>query len=746
MENINWICKSTTVNNNIVWMCQDRRSLHPQEGLAQIKEHFEATTNTVQLFSATNYGGNSSSFGIGRYTSTQLDKIGPKALQSIKVPSGLVALLYQNADFTGYGKAITGENSDLSKVTDTKNTGFNWSNQMQSLIVQPYVALPTSISDKMPKISLVASDPNSFMTAVSGAILTRIDDKSYLYVDPNNKDNTFWYDASDLQIIPPFTISAISDLQLWFDARDPAANGSQPADGSKLSTWNDKSNNKFNTTKVNGNPIYNKNGVVFDGNSYFDLPDGSIPFNDSSYAVYVVGSIVSSSGVPGMIGGGNVNGPTGAWLAITGHQNRNFETAWNNRNIQSGCPYNENQTFLHYSLYESGGQRSIGFNGTVCKTDTPSGPRVQPNNNNVLGWASQNIGKMIGSISEVLVFNISHTDTQRQMIEGYLAWKWGLQANLPNNHPFKSAAPSGSTAFPQITNYLENVSFVRIAPSNSDSGMSYIEISQIVIKDDKDVNIAKTGTITQNGGQASLLQNYPVQKLIDGNEQILEWPNQWAPIQNSPDAKSFFIEVALPKPTNIKEVNILTRQSTPWYFNSVMQTVQFLDSNRNLLATRSFPGNSATKQVINKLGPNIGTPGLIKFVRIEKSDNSKAGSIQIAQLQVFDLNNVNVAKYQIAKSKDGYPAEYAVDGVELNGPGDRGGQMSIANDWWELTLGAPTAIKQIKFYNRGCCYERMEPFRISLLDKDRNVIYNTPNFVQEGVQIFNITGKAVEKS
>ena len=438
MENINWICKAKTVNNNIIWMC------HPK-----VKEHFEATTNTVQLFSAANYGGNSSSFGIGRYTSSQLDKIGPKALQSIKVPSGLVALLYQNADFTGYGKAITGDNSDLSKVTDTKNTGFNWSNQMQSLIVQPYVALPTSISDSMPKLSLVASDPNSFITAVSGAKLTRIQDSSYLYVDPNNPDNLFWYSAGDLQIIPPFSIGAISDLQLWFDARDPAANGSQPADGSKLSNWNDKSNNKFNTTNVNGNPIYNKNGVVFDGNSYYNLPDGSIPFNDSSYSIYVVGNITNSGGVPGMIGGGNVNGPTGAWLAITGHQNRNFETAWNGRNIQSGCPYNENQTFLHYSLYESGGQRSIGFNGTVCKTDTPSGPRVQPNNNNVLGWASQNIGKMIGSISEVLVFNTSHSDSQRQMIEGYLAWKWGLQSNLPNNHPFKSTAPSGSTAFPK---------------------------------------------------------------------------------------------------------------------------------------------------------------------------------------------------------------------------------------------------------------------------------------------------------
>ena len=26
--------------------------------------------------------------------------------------------------------------------------------------------------------------------------------------------------------------------------------------------------------------------------------------------------------------------------------------------------------------------------------------------------------------------------------EGYLAWKWGLQSNLPISHPYKNAAPT----------------------------------------------------------------------------------------------------------------------------------------------------------------------------------------------------------------------------------------------------------------------------------------------------------------
>jgi hypothetical protein len=27
-------------------------------------------------------------------------------------------------------------------------------------------------------------------------------------------------------------------------------------------------------------------------------------------------------------------------------------------------------------------------------------------------------------------------------VEGYLAWKWGLQGNLPPNHPYKLFPPS----------------------------------------------------------------------------------------------------------------------------------------------------------------------------------------------------------------------------------------------------------------------------------------------------------------
>ena len=43
-----------------------------------------------------------------------------------------------------------------------------------------------------------------------------------------------------------------------------------------------------------------------------------------------------------------------------------------------------------------------------------------------------------GHIAEILIYNRAFSDAERQRVEGYLAWKWGLQAKLPATHPYKN--------------------------------------------------------------------------------------------------------------------------------------------------------------------------------------------------------------------------------------------------------------------------------------------------------------------
>ena len=48
----------------------------------------------------------------------------------------------------------------------------------------------------------------------------------------------------------------------------------------------------------------------------------------------------------------------------------------------------------------------------------------------------------IGDYAEVVVLPTAATTTQTNLLEGYFAWKWGLVASLPNDHPYKNNPPT----------------------------------------------------------------------------------------------------------------------------------------------------------------------------------------------------------------------------------------------------------------------------------------------------------------
>jgi len=62
---------------------------------------------------------------------------------------------------------------------------------------------------------------------------------------------------------------------------------------------------------------------------------------------------------------------------------------------------------------------------------------------NRLGIASNDNGHRDwgGTVHEIMIYNVAISDTQRQIIEGWLAWKWGTQSSLIGGHPYASASP-----------------------------------------------------------------------------------------------------------------------------------------------------------------------------------------------------------------------------------------------------------------------------------------------------------------
>ena len=84
----------------------------------------------------------------------------------------------------------------------------------------------------------------------------------------------------------------------------------------------------------------------------------------------------------------------------------------------------------------AGSSYTFDWNGSSLNSGSSS------TTNNMTGLAineGENGGeKSDCDIAEVILYNSVLTLTQTRIIEGYLAWKWGLQGNLPSTHPYKT--------------------------------------------------------------------------------------------------------------------------------------------------------------------------------------------------------------------------------------------------------------------------------------------------------------------
>jgi hypothetical protein len=71
--------------------------------------------------------------------------------------------------------------------------------------------------------------------------------------------------------------------------------------------------------------------------------------------------------------------------------------------------------------------------------NTTAGLRIGNSN-----WSTSRTEYWNGKICEI-VFLIDTSNTNRQLVEGYLAHKWGIAGSLPSGHPYKDSAPALKT-------------------------------------------------------------------------------------------------------------------------------------------------------------------------------------------------------------------------------------------------------------------------------------------------------------
>lgn len=153
---------------------------------------------------------------------------------------------------------------------------------------------------------------------------------------------------------------------------------------------------------------------------------------------------------------------------------------------------------------------------------------------------------MTGNIAEIIYYGSTNLSTvQRQRVEGYLAWKWGLQAQLPTSHPF----------------YLANYFYNNTKPTSRIFAPPDIEGCQLWI-DPTDLQTAgyavsawndKTSGTAYHATQAttSLRPYYtPAQKgLYFATSEYLSLPNSALSLFQNVGYASMFMVVRVPQPS-----------------------------------------------------------------------------------------------------------------------------------------------------------------------------------------------------
>ena len=256
--------------------------------------------------------------------------------------------------------------------------------------------------------------------------------------------------------LPGFSPTSISGLTAWFDGSDPAGTGTPPSNGATISTWVDKSGSSHNAVAGVG-PTFaaaSLNGLgtlTFDGASTFLYASGlTVPTNTHSlFAVHnPVGTNANTQGGDtGILRAQETIGYIVFPYAYNGTQN-GYTTSYISGYFGFGF---QNDVAGSWNLYETvvGSSAVTQYQyGTVVTANTGLSITATTSDNFTVGSYSYFGGSQqqfyYGSMAELLVFNVELSTTDRQKIEGYLAWKWGKQASLDPSHPYYSAPPPGA--------------------------------------------------------------------------------------------------------------------------------------------------------------------------------------------------------------------------------------------------------------------------------------------------------------
>jgi hypothetical protein len=253
-----------------------------------------------------------------------------------------------------------------------------------------------------------------------------------------------------------------SDIEtaLWLDAADAST---ITESGGAVSQWNDKSGNNFNASQGTSaerptyvtNAVGNKNALLFDGVDDFVVVAHNNLLNmqlDPSAVFCVYKQDVSGTGFrlfqkddgAGTFADSLFGSPQN-FTSVAGAFGDSYSPAYTPGDVAIQS-FTWDGSLITNWLDGTLATPGTVFNGTIVggsidPTNTPAA------NTDDLYIAKRNNpgfseGNFQGYICEIIFSNLNLSTIERQKVEGYLAHKWGLTANLPADHPYKTVEPT----------------------------------------------------------------------------------------------------------------------------------------------------------------------------------------------------------------------------------------------------------------------------------------------------------------
>ena len=249
--------------------------------------------------------------------------------------------------------------------------------------------------------------------------------------------------------------------------------------GGAITTWADKSGNSHNAT-ADGNPTYsatgmstNKPAVQLDGtgDGFVSSITGIGSFN--ALDVYMVTQTTAAAAADTnsaiFWGYGNAGAASGGYPAASGlilasstglttgetivlasessaFPNGRVSSSTYTRAANTIQILNSNTSTSGFSLLANGSAVTLDLTSeiTASTNAAPSSKSYTIDNNFYVGFFRANGTLFYGAaikFAEIIVSSTLLSADNRQKVEGYLAHKWGLTANLPADHPYKTALP-----------------------------------------------------------------------------------------------------------------------------------------------------------------------------------------------------------------------------------------------------------------------------------------------------------------